>query len=397
MQPFASIVGDEHVHPPAASTLDGAKVEAVVRPGGAEQVAACLGAAREAGIPLVARGGGSKLHWGNRPDAGALVLLDLSRLNAAPELEPDEGIATVEAGVAVSALARAAAEHGVRTSLDGSFPNATVGGTIAADPIGPTHSIEHRPRNDLLGLQVALPNGELTRAGGKVVKNVTGFDLVRLYCGSLGTLGVITRATLRLRSSPAARLVLRRDFSRLDSALGAAAELMSAPLEPAGIGLRPSGASTALLWLLEGGGPSVAEYAGRFEGEDAGAEAWAELGREIGTPEPQTGSARVRLGARPTDTASICRKLEGLAGARALRLALPRAGVAFAEIPAESLPELWREAAAQGWMLFVERLPAELDYDVFGPEPGGLPLMRALKRRFDPDRVLAPGRYVGRI
>ncbi len=71
--------------------------------------------------------------------------------------------------------------------------------------------------------------------------------------------------------------------------------------------------------------------------------------------------------------------------------------MAFAEIPAESLPELWRAAAVKGWALFVERLPAELDYDVFGPEPDGLPLMRALKRRFDPDRVLAPGRYVGRI
>jgi glycolate oxidase FAD binding subunit len=396
MPPFASIVGDEHVHVPAGSTLDGAKIEAVVSPGSAEQVAACLGAARDAGIALVARGGGSKLHWGNPPDAGALVLLDLSRLNAAPEVEPDEGIVTVEAGMAVGALARAAAEQGTRTSLDGSFPNATVGGTIAADPVGPTHSIEHRPRNDLLGLQVALPNGELTRAGGKVVKNVTGFDLVRLYCGSLGTLGVITQATLRLRSSPVARVVLRRDFSRLDAALGAVAELMSV-LEPAGVGLRTSGAATALLWLLEGGEPSVAEYAGRFEGEDAGVEAWEELGREIGAPEPQTGSARVRVGARPTDTRSICHELERLGGARALRLVLPRTGVAFAEIPAESLPELWRAAAVEDWALFVERLPAELDYDVFGPEPDGLPLMRALKRRFDPDRVLAPGRYVGRI
>ncbi len=397
MQPFAPIVGTEHVQPPSAPTFGGAKLEAVVRPGSAEEVAACLGAARSEGIPLIARGGGSKLHWGNPPDVSALVLLDLGRLNAAPELQPEEGIATAEAGVRVDALARAAAERGSCISLPNIFPEATVGGTIAADPPGPTHSVERQARNDLLGLEVALPTGELTRAGGKVVKNVTGFDLVRLYCGSLGTLGVITSATLRLRSLPRARRVLRRDSDELDAALSAATELMQTPLELAGVALEPGSEGWGLLWLLEGGETSVAEFAGRFVGDPASDEDWRAVGREIGEPQRVNGHARVRLGARPSDTRSLCQQLQRLAGARSLRVVLPRAGLVFADVPAEALPELWRETEARGWSLFLEHLPVELEYDVFGPEPDGLNVMRALKHRFDPDRVLAPGRYVGRI
>jgi glycolate oxidase FAD binding subunit len=201
MQPFAAIVGAEHVRPPAGPKLADAPIEAVVEPGTADEVAACLAAARSAGVPLVVRGGGSKLHWGNPPDKSPIVLLDSSRLNAVPVLEPEEGIVSVEGGVKIDELERAASEHGARTSLPSIFPGASVGGTIAADPVSPVHSAERRARNDVLGLEVALPNGELTRAGGKVVKNVTGFDLVRLYCGSLGTLGVITAATYGLRSS----------------------------------------------------------------------------------------------------------------------------------------------------------------------------------------------------
>ena len=246
MQAFAAIVGADHVLPPARPKLADAAIEAVVEPGTADEVAACLAAARSAGVPVIARGGGSKLHWGNPPDKSPIVLLDLSRLSAVSVLDPEEGIVSVGGGAKVEELDRAAAAHGARTSLPGIFPAASVGGTIAADPVSPVLSADRRSRNDLLGLHVALPNGELTRAGGKVVKNVTGFDLVRLYCGSFGTLGVITEATLRLRSLPAARRVLRRGFEELEAALVASAELLRAPLELAGVGLLRRGERTEL-------------------------------------------------------------------------------------------------------------------------------------------------------
>lgn len=397
MQPFAAIVGAEHVQPTAGAKLADAAIDAVVEPGTADEVAACLAAARGAGVPVVARGGGSKLHWGNPPDKSPIVILDLSRLDDVPVLDPEEGIVTVGGGVKVEDLARATAAHGARISLPDIFPGASVGGTIATDPVSPALSVERRARNDLLGLEVALPNGELTRAGGKVVKNVTGFDLVRLYCGSFGTLGVITGATLRLRSVPATRRVLRRDFDQLETALSVSAELVRAQLELAGVGLLRRGERSELLWLLEGSETSVAEFASRFEGATAQPDAWEALGREIGAPLREPGTIRTRLSARPSDVLAICRRLEQRAGASALRLVLPRMGVVLAELPEESLPGLWEDVKTQRWLLFFERLPPGSSYDAFGPEPEGLPLMRALKARFDPERVLAPGRYVGGI
>ena len=397
MQSFAPIVGAEHVHPSGRSKLAEAAIDAVVKPGTADEVAACLAAARSEGVPVVATGGGSKLHWGNPPDKSPVVLLDLSRLNAVPVLDPEEGIVSAGGGVRVEELARIAAAKETRTSLPDIFAEASVGGTIAADPVSPRDSPERRARNDLLGLEVALPNGELTRAGGKVVKNVTGFDLVRLYCGSFGTLGVITEATLRLRGLPQARRVLRRDFEELETALSVSAELVRAPLELAGAGLLRSGGRAELVWLLEGSDASVAEFASRFEGEETAPSAWEALVREIGAPVREPGAVRARLSARPSDILAICRRLEQRAGASALRLVLPWVGVVLAELPEEALPELWEDVKTQGWLLFLEHLPPSPSYDAFGPEPEGLPLMRALKARFDPDRVLAPGRYVGGI
>ena len=91
MQAFAAIVGADHVLPPARPKLADAAIEAVVEPGTADEVAACLAAARSAGVPVIARGGGSKLHWGNPPDKSPIVLLDLSRLSAVSVLDPEEG------------------------------------------------------------------------------------------------------------------------------------------------------------------------------------------------------------------------------------------------------------------------------------------------------------------
>jgi len=227
------------------------------------------------------------------------------------------------------------------------------------------------------------------------VKNVTGFDLARLYCGSLGTLGVITRASVRLRALPERVSVRARSYPDVESALAGAGALRAAGVEPTGAALRASARGIELLWRLSGSEVAVARGAARFAGDEAPPAEWEAVRRAvIGADAGER--ALLRLAARPTDSAALCDALAAHSGA--LRAALPLAGVVFGEVSAAAFEPLLASASAQGWALFLERAPLALRrrVDAFGPEPGGLALMRALKRRFDPGGLLAPGRFAGR-
>jgi glycolate oxidase FAD binding subunit len=301
--------------------------------------------------------------------------------------------------VPLASLAERLASLGLRSRLDPLHAGATVGGAIAADPVGPEYSLDRRLRGDVLGLQVALTNGALTRCGGRVVKNVTGFDLVRLYCGSLGTLGVIAEATVRLRAAPAARCALQRGLASLELAVQTAAALLAAGVAAlAGAAIRPrAGGRAELLWLLEGHPAAVERAGSRFGGDPAELSSWEEVRESVAQPPADT--AALRISARPSDTLAICRELTSRAGSGALRAALPEAGVVFARLDEAGVAPLIEMAASRGWAVFVERASAALRrrIDVFGPPPQGLALMREIKRRFDPQRCLAPGKFAGRI
>ena len=387
-------MGARHVAE-GAGEIDGVPVEAVVSPASADEVAACLKVGAEARVALVARGGGSKLHWGNPLDARSALVLDTTRLAEPFELQSDEGVATLGAGVRLDALAASAAAAGKSCRLAPLHPGATLGGAIAADPIGAEYSLDTRAREDLLGIEVVLADGQIARAGGRVVKNVTGFDLVRLYCGSLGTLGVITRASVRLRALPERVTVRARSYTDVESALAGAGALRVAGVEPAGAVLRPATRGIELLWRLAGSEVAVARAAARFAGDEAPPTEWEAVRRAVIGPDAGE-RAQLRLAARPTDSAALCEALAAHGGV--LRAALPMAGVVFGEVSATAFEPLLASATAAGWALFLERAPLALRrrVDAFGPEPGGLALMRALKRRFDPDGRLAPGRFAGR-
>ena len=380
--------------------LDGVPVATILTPKSAEEVAEGLVRARDARAAGFARGGGSKLGLGNPPRARELWCLALDGLDAPVHVQPDEGIATLAAGARLEAVEAAARAHGMRTGFVRGFPGATVGGTVAADPPGLATSHDRRLRNDVLGLEVALANGSVTSSGGRVVKNVTGFDLVRLYCGSFGTLGVITRATVRVRPQPDVESVYGRACADVAGALALAAELVAERVEPAGAVVVRDGGGARLFWRLEGRAEEVRARAGKLPGDGEAPESWSELEtRRVGAQCDAQGRAFVRLGARPSDTGELVASLAELAGDDALALALPLAGLAFAAVPPAALGALHERAEHRRWLLVTERAPAaaKQGLDVFGPEPEGLPLMRALKRRFDPEGVLAPGRFVGRI
>ena len=389
--PFDAIVGTAHVTRPQSETLCGARVSAVVRPGSGAEVAACLRAASESAIPLVPTGGGTQLGFGNPLSEPVCVRLDLARVHAQPELDADEGVGAVDAGVTLEELAAACAALGKATVFDALRPGATVGGAIAVDGVSLEGSADRRVRNDLLGLEVALPNGELTRCGGRVVKNVTGFDLVRLYAGSFGSLGVVTRAVVRLRAAPERVAVTRARHESLADALEAMAETLLT------CAIRPVSGGAEVCVRHAASAAEVEAALARAPGDPVEPEAWAGLRSELATP-PAHGTVRVQLGARPSDVAILCRGLAQAAGDSALRLVLPRSGMLLGRADASAVPARFALAERTGAALWLERAPGEsLPCDAFGPPPPALPWMRALKTRFDPQRVLSPGRFVGGI
>jgi glycolate oxidase len=207
------VVGDEHVRTDEgalvtfstdATPLERGRPDAVVFPATAEEVAGVLSVANELHVPVVPRGSGTNLSAGTVPHRGGIVLV-LTRMNTIKEVSGAELVAVCEPGVRTIELAQAAAEKGLLFPPDpGSQSTATVGGNVA-ECAGGLRAVKYGVTRDyVLGVQAVLPTGEIIRSGGRLVKDVAGYDLRRLLCGSEGTLAVMTELTLRLVPAPEA-------------------------------------------------------------------------------------------------------------------------------------------------------------------------------------------------
>ncbi|MEW6336412.1 MAG: FAD-linked oxidase C-terminal domain-containing protein [Acidobacteriota bacterium] len=211
------VAGGEHVHPP----------EAVVRPDGAAEVAAIMRVANRERVPVTPRGAGTGLSGGAVPACGGIVL-SLERMSRILEIDPANMTVTVEPGVVTNDINLAAREHelfyaGYPMSVESCF----IGGNVAENA-GGGRAIKYGVTGRyVLGLEVVLPTGEVVALGGKRVKDVTGYDLIRLLVGSEGTLGIFTRITLRLLPLPAARAVLLAPFADAATAIAAVPRVMT--------------------------------------------------------------------------------------------------------------------------------------------------------------------------
>src|SRR5262245_1648075 len=179
-------------------TVAGVRPHVTVTPVTEEGVAAVLGFAGREGLKILIRGGGTHLGLGFPPTGGD-ILLSMAALNQIIEHAPHDQTVSVQAGMPVHELQTALARARQWLALDPpSIPGATVGGLVATNASGPRRLRYGGVRDQIIGVRVALPDGTLAKRGGKVVQNVAGYDLPKLYCGSLGTLGVIVAATFRL-------------------------------------------------------------------------------------------------------------------------------------------------------------------------------------------------------
>ena len=219
MQPYArdEVAGDEYAHLP----------EVVVKPDGAEEVAAILRLANRERVPVTPRGAGSGLSCGAVPLFGG-ILLSLERMDRILEVDQENMTVTVEPGVVTNEINEAVREFGLfYAGYPMSLESCFIGGNVAENA-GGGRAIKYGVTGRyVLGLEVVLPGGEIVHLGGKRVKDVTGYDLIHLLVGSEGTLGIFTQITLRLVPLPAARAVLLVPFADVPTAIAAVPRVMT--------------------------------------------------------------------------------------------------------------------------------------------------------------------------
>ena len=160
--------------------------------------------AKSEGLSVVARGAGTKLDWGN-PPASADLMVDLSLMDKVIEHEPGDLVARVQAGTTLAHLSEVLGSKGQRFPVDEVVAGSTVGGVVSTGLSGPLRYMYGAVRDLVLGITVVRADGVVAHAGSKVVKNVAGYDLAKLFTGSYGTLGILTELTLKLKPVPMAQ------------------------------------------------------------------------------------------------------------------------------------------------------------------------------------------------
>ena len=209
-------VGDDYCHDELAGIRK--RPEVLIKAGSAEEVSAVMRYANEHNIPVTPRGQGTGLVGGAVPLFGG-ILLDLSTMNRILELDEVNMTLTLEPGVLLMEVAKFAEDHGFLYPPDPGEKTATIGGNISTNA-GGMRAVKYGVTRDYVrGLQVVLPNGEITEFGGKVVKNSSGYSIKDLIVGSEGTLGIVTKAVLRLLPLPKHKISLLVPFPDLSSAI----------------------------------------------------------------------------------------------------------------------------------------------------------------------------------
>ena len=453
---LAGIVGEAHLI--AAPTelagygIGGICPAAAVRPGSAEEVAEVIKLAAAEKLGIVACGARTKLEIGLPPRKYDLAV-DLTRLDRILAYDPDDLTLSVEAGMPLHKLGATLAERGQFLPLAVPFlQRTTMGGTIASGMDSPLRQFYGTPRDFVLGMEFVTGDGTLAKSGGRVVKNVTGYDLHKLMIGAYGTLGVITKINFRTFPLPRDARAFVANFDSAEQALELRARVSDSPLKPLTIEMFSPGAAdlfygdaasriagraalapnllTSKTWAFTLGFAGTARVRERFEAELRvmaeqaragnisilqGEQVAAAFGRkrEFVAIALESSPAAVILKASilPSRMGAMFGEIESAATAEALRWAAMARGVGV--IYVALLPDTHNEGAREragraagriqdacdkaGGHATIPRSPREWKSSlrIWDTEQSGLAMMRKLKNVFDPQGILSPGRFVG--
>lgn len=411
---LSSITDREHIQ----------EVEGCLRvaPATPEQLAQVVAACSTAGMPLVPWGGGTRQSWGAPPPM-PYVAVQTTRLNQVLDYTPDDLTISVAAGVTLAELDAALAANGQMLPLDGPLPaRSTIGGMLATAADGPRRLAYGTARDLLIGIRVVEATGRISKAGGMVVKNVSGFDMMKLYLGSMGTLAIIVSANFKLLPRPRAVGAVSCAFERPEAAFAFISALHASQLTPAAVEyqegwssdpaapisveVRAEGLPAAVARHLRDV-PPLAVQAGAaqtivYEPGDPVIEThWAALNDRPQTAELAADELVLRLSCLPADLATALDDARMVAARHGVTLRVSaRAlnGVAYLRGQGE-------DGALRSWHAdLLNRRPhlaaigapphLRAELPLWGAPPANLELMQRIKHEFDPGNMLNPGRFV---
>jgi glycolate oxidase FAD binding subunit len=423
--------------------VDGVQPSAICWPASYQEAAQALAVVDQLGLAISPRGAGTKIVLGNPPRA-CDVIVSTERLNKVVDYAPANLTVTVEAGISLAALQARLAEGGQFLALDPPHADrSTIGGIVAANASGPRRFGLGSARDLVIGTQAATTIGTLTKAGGRVVKNVAGYDLNKLYIGSLGTLVLVVEVTFKVTPRPSAQTTVIGRFARADQLGQAVQTITRSPLMPTAIDLLNARATADLgltglpdprggyLLATLGTAPGRAVFRQRDDlrkiyqavgaadiADIAGDESerfWTSVAERAALAEgPNAVRAKVSVPtARVPDVLRTAEEgrvrfgddlaIGGRAGSGVLYLnwTVPDAATVNGQLTATAanLQELRGICQRLGGSLVVEACPRVLKdhLDVWGDVGSSMGIMRRLKAALDPHAVMNPGRFVGGI
>jgi glycolate oxidase FAD binding subunit len=405
---LASIAGPEHV----AVRGDDARETIVVSPADVQQVAEVLRFANANGLAVMPSCGGTKLGWGNAvaPD----IELSLRRLGEVREHAWQDMTCTVQSGCNWAAMQDQLRGHGQMVALDPLWPDrATVGGIVAANDSGALRLKYGSLRDLIIGMTMVLADGTVARSGGKVVKNVAGYDIHKLMTGSFGTLGVITELNFRLHPVEEHARTWSVTLPEGSASVGQFHEplraLVNSQIVPSALQLRASPQECAIDVRVAGLPECFDEYDARIR-DTFGAFTVTDSAESIWAAKQQIFDGNdaliLKVSVLPDEICPLSAELQQWEsenteiGVVAQATGLMTVSIISSpEIAMGLLDRLRKRVGPSDGSVVVLQSPEQLrgTINMWGPDRDSLPLMREIKQRFDPNRILNPGRFVGGI